>query len=186
MKKRIQPPRTLARTLLGARLYLAFLVGRVPIHRFRLFFYRRVLHIGIGHHTSVHWRTVFYQPAGVVIGSHSIVGNDCFLDGRRGITVGSNVNIGGHVQIYTLEHDPQASDFRTSGGPVTIADRAYVASRSTILPGVVIGEGAVVAAGAVVTSDVEPYTISGGVPARKIGVRTRNLDYVLDFHQPFQ
>jgi virginiamycin A acetyltransferase len=36
------------------------------------------------------------------------------------------------------------------------------------MPGVTIGNGAVVAANAVVTHDVEPYTIVGGVPAKKI------------------
>jgi acetyltransferase-like isoleucine patch superfamily enzyme len=36
------------------------------------------------------------------------------------------------------------------------------------LPGVTIGENSVVAAGAVVTSDVQPNTIVGGVPARII------------------
>ena len=40
-----------------------------------------------------------------------------------------------------------------------------------------IGEGAVIAAGAVVTNDIEPYTIVGGVPAKKIGERNKNLDY---------
>lgn len=46
-----------------------------------------------------------------------------------------------------------------------------------ILPGVTIGKGAVIAAGAVVTKDVEPYTIVGGVPARKIGERSPRLNY---------
>ena len=184
--KKASVPMMVVRTMLGARLLATFLVGRVPIHGLRLFFYRRVLQMQIGVRSSVHWRAVFYHPAGVVIGDHSIVGNDCFLDGRRGIVIGSNVSIGGNVHIYTLEHDPQASDFGITGGSVVVGDRAYIASRSTVLPGVIIGEGAVIAAGAVVTRDVASYTISGGVPARPIGVRTRNLDYVLDFRQPFQ
>jgi acetyltransferase-like isoleucine patch superfamily enzyme len=45
------------------------------------------------------------------------------------------------------------------------------------LPGCNIGEGAVIAAGAVVTKDVEPFTLNGGIPSKKIGERNRNLTY---------
>ena len=51
------------------------------------------------------------------------------------------------------------------------------ARRVIVLPGVRIGRGAVVAAGAVVTRDVEPYTLVGGVPAKFIRMRSRELDY---------
>jgi tetrahydrodipicolinate N-succinyltransferase len=40
-----------------------------------------------------------------------------------------------------------------------------------ILPGVTLGDGAIVAAGAVVTTDVPPYAIVGGNPARVIKSR---------------
>ena len=51
----------------------------------------------------------------------------------------------------------------------------------TILKGVHIGRGAVVAAGAVVTKDVAPFTIVGGVPAKKIGNRFKSVEETL-FH----
>jgi acetyltransferase-like isoleucine patch superfamily enzyme len=170
----------------GFKLYLVFLVGRLPAHRIRLLLYKNVFGVRVGRHTSIHWRARFFQPEGVEIGRNSIIGNDCFLDGRLGIRIGNNVNIGGHVQIYTLEHDPDSMDFGTKGGKVVVGDRCYIATRATVLPGVVIGEGAVVAAGAVVTRDVEPYTIVGGVPARFIKERSRNLTYELNYHLPFQ
>lgn len=170
----------------GFRLYLVFLVGRVPVHQFRIQMYRHVFGVSIGNKTSFHWRAVFFAPEGVSIGNNTIIGNDCFLDGRKNLDIGDCVNIGGHVQIFTLEHDPQAHDFGVKGGQVRIDDYAYVASRSTILPGVRIGEGAVVAAGAVVTRDVDAYTIVGGVPARPIGFRSKDLDYKLNYHLPFQ
>lgn len=39
------------------------------------------------------------------------------------------------------------------------------------MPGVKIGDGAVIGAGGVITSDVLPYEIVGGVPAKHIGFR---------------
>lgn len=45
------------------------------------------------------------------------------------------------------------------------------------MPGVTIGVGAIVLAGSVVTKDVEPWTIVGGNPAKKIRDRNRGIDY---------
>src|SRR5579885_1386179 len=170
----------------GFMLYLAFVVGRIPCHAFRLFFYRYFLGMKIGQNSTIHWRTRFYAPHGISIGPHTIIGNDVFLDGRYGIVIHENVNIGGETAIFTAEHDPNDPDFAMVGAPVIIEDYVYVGSRSTILPGVRLAKGAVVAAGAVVTKDVPEYTIVGGVPAHKISERRRDLHYQLNFHLPFQ
>ena len=79
-------------------------------------------------------------------------------------------------------NDPE---FGVKGAPVIIEDYAWVSSRTTLLPGVTIGKGAVVAAGAVVTKSVEPYTVVGGVPAKKIGERSKELNYKLSSSVPF-
>ena len=54
---------------------------------------------------------------------------------------------------------------------VRIGSDVWIGARATILAGVSIGTGAVVAAGAVVTSDVRPFEVVGGVPARHIRFR---------------
>lgn len=64
---------------------------------------------------------------------------------------------------------------------VTIGNDVWIGSGVKILNGVKIGDGAIVATGAVVTKDVEPYTIVGGVPAKKIGQRFSDdeIDFLL-------
>lgn len=51
---------------------------------------------------------------------------------------------------------------------INILDKVWIGFNSIILKGVTIGEGAVVGAGSVVTSDIPPYAVVGGNPARII------------------
>jgi acetyltransferase-like isoleucine patch superfamily enzyme len=124
------------------------------------------------------WRDI-RSGANISIGAGSVIGFSAILDGRRGITIGRNVNLSSEVALWTLQHDHSSPDFDTTGGPIVIRDRAWISFRAVILPGVTIAEGAVVAAGAVVTRDVAPYAIVGGIPARVIGTRRRDLRYSL-------
>jgi len=113
------------------------------------------------------------------IGKHTIIGHGVTLDGRNGITIGENVNISSEVMLWTMQHDYNDSNFSASGGPIIINDYAWISARAIILPNITIGKGAVVAAGSVVTKDVEDYTVVGGIPAKKIANRNKNLEYSL-------
>jgi acetyltransferase-like isoleucine patch superfamily enzyme len=53
-------------------------------------------------------------------------------------------------------------------GDVRIGNDVWIGQGATIMSGVSIGDGAVIAANAHVVSDVPPYTIVGGNPARAI------------------
>jgi acetyltransferase-like isoleucine patch superfamily enzyme len=61
----------------------------------------------------------------------------------------------------------------------TVGHDVWVGAGAVIRSGVTIGHGAVIGAGSVVTSDVAPYTIVGGVPAREI--RRRFDDDTVEF-----
>jgi virginiamycin A acetyltransferase len=53
-------------------------------------------------------------------------------------------------------------------GDTVIGNDVWIGYESLVMPGVRIGNGAIVASRSVVVSDVEPYTIVGGNPARSI------------------
>jgi acetyltransferase-like isoleucine patch superfamily enzyme len=165
--------------------YLCALTGGIRLHSVRLALYRHVFGIKIGRQSGLFFGSHFVKPSGVVIGDNCVIGPWCLLDGREGITIGNNVNLAGETAIFTLQHDPQSPTFAGVGGPVVIGDYVFTGSRAMILPGVTIGRGAGIAAGAVVTKDVEEYTIVGGVPAKKIGERTRDLTYQLRYSKMF-
>lgn len=189
--------------------YLATMTGFFPSHILRLFFYRYMFGVRIGKDSSIHWHAQFNNPAGIEIGHNTVIGNDAFLDGRfkrtpskgnkiisyirqlagsgeRPLQIGNNVSIAGEVRIYTMEHDVDSPTFAEIGAPVVIEDYVVIGSRVTILPGITIGRGAVVASGAVVTKNVEPYAVVGGVPAKFIKSRNKNLTYTLKFSRLFQ
>lgn len=130
----------------------------------------------IGQHS-----TISYENTS--IGNNSSIGPRAyFLSTRANIIIGNYVMLGPNVFIITGNHridiigrymstitDEQKID--ENDQDVVIEDDVWVGASCIILKGVTIGTGSVIAAGSVVTRDVEPYSIYGGAPARKIRSR---------------
>jgi maltose O-acetyltransferase len=168
-------------------------ISHVPFFALRHAWYRRIVGIRIGRGSSVcmgcYW--YFYRPLGrnpqpMEIGEHTVINRRCTLDGRGGLRIGSNVSLSPEVMLITSHHIKDDPDFGVEDKPIVMEDHAWIGSRATILPGVTIGRGAVVAAGAVVTKDVPPFSVVGGVPAKAIGERARDLRYQLSFRPWFE
>ena len=155
------------------------LIGNVPSHTIRRFFYR-LAGVKIGQGSSLHTRITFYKPENISIGEDTIVGENTVLDGRDKLIIGNHVDIASEVMIYNSQHDVNDENFSAIEKPVIIKDYVFIGPRAIILPGVTIEKGAIVAAGAVVTKDVSDFSIVGGVPAQVIGQRKlRDLHYKL-------
>jgi len=171
---------------LDFKLYVIHLVSiNVPIHSFRkLVFVLAGVRVGSG--STVHMGCKFFEPRGVTIGNDTKIGDRAFLDGRAPLVIGDHVDIASEVMIYNSEHDVNDPKFSATCDSVRICDYVFVGPRAIILPGVKIGKGAVVAAGAVVTKDVSDFMIVGGVPAKVIGERARNVSYKLGRARLFQ
>ena len=76
--------------------------------------------------------------------------------------------------FYTLEgwemDAPDATDMPFKGDTV-IGNDVWIGQNAVILPGVHIGDGAIIGANSIVGSDVDPYTIVVGNPAKPLRKR---------------
>ena len=104
------------------------------------------------------------------IGNQVWIGPQSFLDARA-LVLEDFTGIGPGVKILGSEHTglPAAEPvIRTDLEirPVRVGRGADLGVGAILLPGATIGEGSIVGAGSVVTSDVPPFAVVAGTPAR--------------------
>lgn len=104
-------------------------------------------------------------PWHLEVGSHSWIGEDCWIDNLAPVRLGSNVCISQGVYFCTGNHDWTDSTFGLIVRPIAVHDGAWVGAKAILTPGAVMGECAVAAAGSVVMLDILPYEIHAGNPA---------------------
>lgn len=155
-----------------------------PNYRLRMFYLRHVLGISIGKGSFIHMGC-FFDGNKIRIGNNTVIGRNCFFgDGK--LTIKNNVSITAQAYIFGATHLKDSPIFDGIYRDVTIEDRAWIGARAMILPGVHIGKGSVLGAQSTATKNIPDFTVYAGTPAKKIGVRKRNLSYTLRYHPPFQ
>lgn len=108
------------------------------------------------------------------IGDRLIIGRFCQIGaGVEFIMNGANhrMNTATTFPFYIFEgweqSAPPLSELPLKGDTV-VGNDVWIGQSAVILPGVHIGDGAVIGAGSVVGSDVAPYTIVAGNPAKTV------------------
>ncbi|MBY7864287.1 glycosyltransferase [Vibrio fluvialis] len=146
-----------------------------------------------GHECNISGYFVFERGLGAIhIGNNSSIGSGTKIicSQKDGIRIGNNVMVSWDCTIidtnaHSLNPDIRRNDAKdwkvgidqgqigiykdwssVASAAIEIQDDAWIGFGSTILKGVQIGKGAVVGANSVVTSDVAPYTVVAGNPAK--------------------
>lgn len=111
----------------------------------------------------------------IIIGDNVELGDHSHITCTNKIVISSGVLTGKRILItdnshgnVTLEQMQVAPKHRpvVSKGRVFIGENVWIGEKASIMPGVTIGEGAIIGANAVVTSDIPPYSVAVGCPAR--------------------
>jgi acetyltransferase-like isoleucine patch superfamily enzyme len=120
----------------------------------------------------------------VRIGANCVISKDVYID--HGVTIGDNCKVQNGVSIYsgvtvgdgvfigpnacfTNDLYPRAENNDWKIHTTIVKKGASIGANATLVCGHTIGEFAMVGAGSVVASDVEPYALVVGNPARAIG-----------------
>lgn len=125
--------------------------------------------------TAWKYRTVYKMD----IGEGTVISRKTHLDTNiypKGTHIGKYTRITGSVIMLT--HDA----CRKLKADTYIGDNCFIGSRSTILPGVHIGNQVVIGIGSVVTKDIPDNCIAAGNPAKVIrtGVKCGKWGVILN------
>ena len=115
------------------------------------------------------------ETAKIHIGNNTTIGYHTFIFASDSISIGNDCLVAPFVYIVDSDHGIEKKSLINEQSnlsmPIDIKSDVWLATGAKILKGVTIGQGGIVAAGSVLSTDVEPYQIFGGIPAKKISER---------------
>lgn len=106
-------------------------------------------------------RAKIVSPENIEIYDNVHVGDNAYLDGRSGITIGENTHISRNFVVHSSSHNylgiRLSYDDTYNMKPVVIERNVWIGTNVVLVPGVRIGEGAILGAGTVVTKTVPAH-----------------------------
>lgn len=125
---------------------------------------------------------LFYGNGKIICGSNSYIGSYSMLQAYDDcvIKIGNNCSISSNVRIFTqtniADQDFSNQNREIKIGNVYIEDFTWIGANVVINPGVTIGRNAIVGANSVVTKNIPANSIYGGVPAKLIRNKSKEIE----------
>jgi acetyltransferase-like isoleucine patch superfamily enzyme len=142
--------------------------------------------ISIGDHVRIDDFAILTARQPMVIGSYVHISAFAFLSGPFGIVIEDFVNVGPRAALMSGNDDftgqwlpgPVVPEElrNVQGGRIRLGRHSIVGTHSVVLRGVTFGEGAAVGALSLVKESLAPWSLYGGVPARLIRPRKRDVE----------
>ncbi len=156
-----------------------------------------------GNNVLISRKASIYSPNLITIGSNVRIDDFCILSGeinlgsfihisaytalygKHGIFVDDYCTISGRVMIYS-QNDDYSGEFMTNptvpknltnvtGQKIILEKHSIIGAGCIVLPGSHLGIGACLASLSLLKKRIEDFKIYGGIPAKEIGERSREL-----------
>jgi len=123
------------------------------------------------------------KPAGgsgnLRIGARSVVNSGCVFYTGNGVEIGADVAIAANCTFAAANHAFRSKSslimeqgFLPSRGGIQVEDDVWIGAGVVLLDGAILRRGCVVGAGSLVRSELPPYSINQGTPAKTVGWRS--------------
>lgn len=147
-------------------IFYNYFVSYIPIWNLRKAFYL-IGGMKIGKGSRIYMKCSVRSPWKIEIGDNTVINENCYLDGRGGISIGNSTSISLYTVILSASHDSKADDFKYIKEKVVIKNNVWTGVRSTILQGTILENGCILAANSSLKGETESGYIYSGVPAVK-------------------
>ncbi|MCR2745211.1 putative colanic acid biosynthesis acetyltransferase [Limnobacter parvus] len=154
-----------------------FRLSPIPLHGWRRFILR-LFGASVGSGAHPYPSANIWAPWNLIMEENSCLSHGVNCYNVATVSLGKNVTVSQFCHLCTATHDYTDLQMPLLVASIRIDDYAWVTADVFVGPGVVIGEGAVVNARSCVFSDIDPWTVARGYPAKSY--RKRILKGVKD------
>ena len=141
--------------------------------KFSYFLYRlqllklKILGAKIGKNIKVFGKFfVSGNPKNLTIEDNVTINHGVYLNCRNKLTIKENCRLSAYAKIYTASLETDSLKRKHTSLPVTLEKNVWIATNSTVLQGVTIGENSVLAAHSLLTESAKPNSLYYGTPAK--------------------
>ena len=110
----------------------------------------------------------------ILIGNNVWIGEGVWIDNLGNVSIHDNVCLSQGAMLLCGNHNYKKSTFDLLIGDIYIEEGVWIGARAILGPGIKCRSHAVLTVGSVANSDLDPFTIYTGNPARQI--RKRKID----------
>jgi putative colanic acid biosynthesis acetyltransferase WcaF len=114
---------------------------------------------------------VIWAPWNLTLGDYACLGYHVDVYSVAPVTIGARTTISQYTHLCAATHDYTKRNYPLITQPISIGEDCWLAADVFVGPGVTIGSGTVVGARSSVFSDLPPWVVAAGTPAKPIKPR---------------
>lgn len=111
-------------------------------------------------------------PWRLTVGNDVWIGEQVWIDNLDQVIIGNNVCISQGAFLLCGNHNYKRETFDLIVKQIRLEDGVWIGAKTVVCPGVICKSHSLLTVGSVATSNLEPYTIYQGNPAKEIRKRT--------------